>query len=397
MAEFDTILKKWTNPEDNYIHGASFVVYDNTAKVNDLCYLASQSKIISSVAVLQIVEKGLIGLDDDCRKIVPQLADKEILVGFEGDESATGKEFNAAKNVLTFKNPRKPLLKKSTKPITLRLLLSHSSGFAYHFMSEALSEYLAYIKEPVGMHNSIEKYNTPLIFEPGTSWAYSPGIDWAGRVLEIVTGQTLDQYMQENICQKVGMKNTTFFPDSRLDRLPPQMELAFKPEGPKGKLVKGHETMVTSRPNTDCLGGGGIYSTCEDFGFFLRALIGGGEPLLKRETLDKLFTGTVSNRKDLTYMAQEKFRWVMAADLLPDTEVDHSLGGLLSLTPVPGRRAAGSAKWGGMSNPLWWIDMKTGVGGAIFTQLFPAGDPVVNDCFVELETEVYKRIEKASL
>ncbi|KAL9079776.1 MAG: hypothetical protein Q9157_001348 [Trypethelium eluteriae] len=141
MAEFDTILKKWTNPEDNYIHGASFVAYDRTGKciysgaqgnrtidrssgiptkVDDLCYLASQSKIISSVAVLQIVEKGLIGLDDDCRKIVPQLADKEILVGFEGDESATGKEFNVAKNVLTFKNPRKPLLKKSTKPITLR-------------------------------------------------------------------------------------------------------------------------------------------------------------------------------------------------------------------------------------------------------------------------------------
>ena len=69
---------------------------------------------------MQIVEKGLIGLDDDCGKIVPRLANKDILVGLEGDESQTGKEFNAEKNILTFKNPRKPILKKATKPITLR-------------------------------------------------------------------------------------------------------------------------------------------------------------------------------------------------------------------------------------------------------------------------------------
>lgn len=203
--------------------------------------------------------------------------------------------------------------------------------------------------------------------------------------------------MQENIFKKLGMKNTTFFPDSRLHDLPPQMELGFKPEGPKGKMVKGTETMVISRPANDCLGGAGLYSTCEDYGLFLRALVCGGEPLLRRETLEKLFTGTVFNREDLATKALKTFRSVMAADLLPDTEVDHSLGGLVNLTPIPGRRAEGSAKWGGMSNPLWWIDMKTGVAGTILTQIFPAGDPSVNDCFVELEAEVYKSISSASL
>ena len=202
--------------------------------------------------------------------------------------------------------------------------------------------------------------------------------------------------MQENIFKPLGMKNTTFFPDSRLHSLPPQMELGFKPEGPRGKMVKGAETMFVSRPATDCLGGAGLYSTCEDYGLFLKALVCGGEPLLRRQALDKLFTGTVENREDLATKTLKTFRWVMTADLLPDTEVDYSLGGLVSLTPIPGRRAEGSAKWGGMSNPLWWIDMKTGVGGAIFTQIFPAGDAVVNDCFVELEAEVYRNI-RASL
>ena len=203
--------------------------------------------------------------------------------------------------------------------------------------------------------------------------------------------------MQENICKKIGMKNTTFFPDSRLDNLPPQMEMGFKPEGPRGKMVKGGETMVTNRPNIDCLGGAGIYSTCEDYGLFLKALVGGGQPLLRRETLDKLFTGTVSNRKDLTAKAMKTHRWVMTAELPPDAEIDYSLGGLLNLTPAPGRRAEGSVKWGGMSNPLWWVDMKTGVAGTLFTQIFPAGDPVVADCLLELEAEVYKSIGKASL
>ena len=69
---------------------------------------------------MQIVEKGLIGLDDDCGKIVPQLANKDILVGMEGNGSQTGKKFDLAKNILTFTNPRKPVLKKATKPITLR-------------------------------------------------------------------------------------------------------------------------------------------------------------------------------------------------------------------------------------------------------------------------------------
>ena len=69
---------------------------------------------------MQIIEKGLIGLDDDCGKIVPQLANKDIIAGFEGDESQTNKAFDAATNLFTFTNPRKPILKKAKKPITLR-------------------------------------------------------------------------------------------------------------------------------------------------------------------------------------------------------------------------------------------------------------------------------------
>ncbi|KAI9693924.1 MAG: hypothetical protein M1822_003195 [Bathelium mastoideum] len=375
MTEFDAILEKWTDPKQNYMHGASFIAYDKTgrcvysgaqgtrtvdrstgipAKVDDLCYLASQSKLITSVAVMQLVEKGLVGLDDDCGKIVRQLANKDVLVDLEGDESQTGKEFNMAKNAFTFKNPRKPILRKATKPITLR-----NNGIS---LSSTNQENLGRMAQ-----------------------------------LEIITGQTLDEYMQENICNRLGMKNTTFFPDSRLDSLPPQMELGFKPDGSNGKIVKGSANMYTTQPCQDCLGGSGIYSNCEDYGLFLKALVGGGEPLLSRDSVNTLFTGTVTNRKDLIVWAQGKFRSAMTAEIVENTEVDHSLGGLVNLAPVPGRRAEGSVKWGGMSNPLWWVDMKTGVAGTILTQIYPFGDPAVSECLIELEAVVYKRISKASL
>ena len=192
------------------------------------------------------------------------------------------------------------------------------------------------------------------------------------------------------------MRHTTFFPDDRLDSLPPQMELGFKPDGPKGKIVLGNPNF-TPRPSIDALGGGGLYSTAEDYGLFLRALLMGGAPLLKRETVELLRKGVVSNRKDLTELGQGQYRFFAASDLLPDTEIDHGLGGMINETPLPGRRAAGSIKWSGLTNPYWWLDLDSGVAGTMMTQLLPAADPTANDLFVALEEQVYKTIGRASL
>ena len=90
------------------------------ATVSDLCRLASQTKLITSVALMQLVEQGVVGLDDDCGKIDSRLSSRDILVGFEGDESETGKKYNARKMIYEFEKPRKAIFKKQTKPITLR-------------------------------------------------------------------------------------------------------------------------------------------------------------------------------------------------------------------------------------------------------------------------------------
>lgn len=316
--------------------------------VSTLCWLASQGKVVTSVAAMQIVEKGLIGLDDDCGKFVPALANKDIIVGFEGDEVSTGAEFNPVTNIISYKNPRKPILKKATKAITLRLLLSHSAGFQYDFMNPLLQEYLAYGGGTAQIPDNMAHYDQPLVFEPGASWAYGTGIDWAGQVVEAVTKKTLEEYIQENICSKVGMKNTTFHPEKRSD-LPPKMEMGFRIPGMP--LTAGPAPIPS--PARDALGGVGLYSTAEDFGLLLSALLSDQHPLLSEVSLKEFFRPQAPNRKSLMGQMQGSLRQFMAADFPPETEADYSLGGAVNLTAIEGRRGAGSIQWSGMSSPHW--------------------------------------------
>jgi CubicO group peptidase (beta-lactamase class C family) len=317
-------------------------------EVSTLCWLASQGKIITSVAAMQVVEKGLIALDDDCGKFVPALSNKDILVGFEGDEASTGMEFDPVTNTFSFKSPREPILKKATKAITLRLLLSHSAGFQYDAMNPMIQEYLAYNGRTAQIPDNVNHYDQPLVFEPGSSWAYGTGIDWAGQVVEAVTKHTLEEYIQENICAKVGMKNTTFHPDKRLD-LPPKMEVGFRVPG--APLIAGPAPIPS--PAKDALGGVGLYSTAEDYALFLSALLSDDHSLLSKASLEEFFRPQAPNRGDLMGQMQGAFRQYMAGDFLPETEADYSLGGAVNLSAIEGRRSEGSVQWSGMSNPHW--------------------------------------------
>lgn len=316
--------------------------------VSTLCWLASQGKLVTSVAAMQVVEKGLIGLDDDCGKFVPALANKDIIVGFEGDEASTEAEFNPITNLFSYKNPRKPILKKSTKAITLRLLLSHSAGFQYDFMNPLLQEYHAYGGQTARVLDSMAHYDQPLVFEPGVSWAYGAGIDWAGQVVEAVTKQTLEEYIQDNICFKVGMKNTTFHLEKRSE-LPPKMEVGYRISG--APLTAG-PTPIPS-PVKDALGGVGLYSTAEDYGLFLAGLLSDKHPLLSEASLKEFFHPQASNRKDLMGLMQGVFKQFMAPEYPPEAEADYSLGGAVNLTAIEGRRGAGSIQWSGVCCPHW--------------------------------------------
>ncbi len=161
--------------------------------------IASMTKPVTSVAAMQLVEQGKLKLDEPASTYIPELGKLDVLHGFD---TATGK----------------PILKPATKPVTLRTLLTHTSGFAYDtwFADMLRWEKEAGVSLPLGTVAPL----TPLMFEPGTRWQYGTSADWSGRLVETVSGLTLEQYFQKNILGPLGMKDTSFiFPKEKFDRM----------------------------------------------------------------------------------------------------------------------------------------------------------------------------------
>ena len=155
------------------------------------------TKAITSVAAMQLVERGKLKLDEPVARHLPELAKLDVIDGF----LPSGK----------------PVLRPAVKPITLRHLLTHTSGFAYPTWSEEMFKYTqATAPLPPGVVAPL----VPLVFEPGTRWQYGYSADWTGRLVETVSGLNLEQYFQRNILQPLGMNDTTFiFPADKFDRL----------------------------------------------------------------------------------------------------------------------------------------------------------------------------------
>jgi methyl acetate hydrolase len=154
---------------------------ERTAAMTDdtvMC-LYSCTKAVTSVAVMQLVEAGALELDDAAKTYVPEIADSQVLAGFD----AAGE----------------PLLRAPARDVTIGQLLLHTSGFGYDFFDYDLARYTKARGVPSVVSGSLAALATPLLFDPGTRWEYGCGIDWAGRVVEAVRGKRLGDVMREHI------------------------------------------------------------------------------------------------------------------------------------------------------------------------------------------------------
>ncbi|KFY31573.1 hypothetical protein V493_00989, partial [Pseudogymnoascus sp. VKM F-4281 (FW-2241)] len=202
-VSLDNALDRATTRQDDgtgAIPGAAFVAIDTrkglvyskasglrTLRTNGtdfaldgLCFIASMTKLITSIAAMQAVERGLIGLDDDVSNVLHEWKDAQVLDGFD--------------------NSGEPMLHKAKNKITLRLLLSHSSGISYDVMDPKLMQWRKSLgQEIMTLCGSIDAgYTVPLVYEPGEGWAYGAGIDWAGRLVERLNGNiSLGEYMEK--------------------------------------------------------------------------------------------------------------------------------------------------------------------------------------------------------
>jgi CubicO group peptidase (beta-lactamase class C family) len=334
--------------------------------LDTVVWMASMTKAVTSVAAMQLVEQGRLSLDEPLGERLPELAAPQVLEGFEADGT--------------------PRLRPARRPITLRHLLSHTAGFTYSIWNADMDRY----ERDSGLPGIIECKNAcllaPLVFEPGDRWEYGINIDWAGKAVERVSGQTLDAYLREQVFEPLGMVDTGFvLGPSQRARL-----ASMHVRGPDGSFqVIPFE--VPQEPEF-FMGGGGLYSTGPDYLTFLQMLLRGGEyngaRILRPATVAEMAKNQIG---DLTVglMTAVQTGSSNDAEFFPGMVKKWGLGYMISTEEAPTGRSAGSLAWAGLANTYYWIDPTKRVAGVVLTQILPFADPTVLDLFGQFERAVY--------
>ncbi|KAK4868304.1 hypothetical protein LT330_007026 [Penicillium expansum] len=334
-------------------------------QLDDVLYLASATKLIATIAALQCVEDGLLTLDGDLSSIAPELAAKHVLTGFAEDGS--------------------PKLDPPARPITLKMLLTHSSGTCYFFLNPMIAKWRTQFANPENEDpRSVEElFNYPLSFQPGAGWMYGPGLDWAGRVVERVTGGTLLEFMQKRIFDPLGISDAQFYPVTREDLRARLIDLNPSDPGALGSAVLGGGGDMNKRGRGD-FGGHGLFIPGLDFVKVLRSLLANDGKLLNAATVDNMFQqhlgpdAAASHKAALGGPIGPFFR--VGTDL--ESKVGHGLGGLLTLEDVDGWYGERTLTWGGGLTLAWFIDRKNNLAGVGAIQ---AALPVDGDLVAELK------------
>ncbi|KAI1810407.1 beta-lactamase/transpeptidase-like protein [Poronia punctata] len=336
---------------------------------DSMSWVASLTKLGTAVAMLQLVERGIIELDVDIRDTLPELAAMPVLRGFSDDG--------------------KPILEEHGREITLRHLLSHTLAICMDIPDPDLTRWSKYVGRTDNyMSWTIEGITTPLKYAPGEGWCYGAAYDWAGLLLTRLTGKTLEQYMQENVFQPLGMTSTSYRPKTIPGSEARSLALAFSDE--KGVLGPGPSPVPEEYPFEQ--GGCGLFSAPADYARLLHGIL--GHKVLKPETTDLLFAPQLNDiqRGIVMENAAQKRKQGFSPELPRDIPLDHGLGGLLSMEDDPGKRRKGSLMWSGMTNGRWWIDRQTGIAGAVLTHLLPYGNRVLEDMYDALERTAYESL-----
>ncbi|WOO76783.1 Acyltransferase LovD [Vanrija pseudolonga] len=355
---------------------------------DDVMWFASTTKLLTAVAYLQLVDRGVVSLDTDMRGKYAPLDAAASRIFTRLDESGTAQ------------------FVPNDKAVPLGALLNQTSGFGMEF-GEQVQSYKTSADKGTGFVNSCKVenlINTPLMFEPGSTFQYGNSAEWLGLILPSLVGVSTEDYFQENILRPLGMSNTTFYPfgEELKDRLVP---LRFGGEHGYEVLTDQMPLLTLPRKTEDIeypVAGGGIYSTSRDYIKLLSHLLshyasltGGAKrpesPLLSDASVWSLFSRSLPEAA-LPAMATALSHF-MGVDGLAAGEADWSTGMSLYL-PADGRRApngrhAGSAGWGGAAGTTYWIDPVAGVAAVFSTQTIPSSAPAVVAFKGAMERSVY--------
>jgi methyl acetate hydrolase len=263
-----------------------------------------------------------------------------------------------------------PQLRPAKRPITLHHLLTHTSGFAYRLWDAKAVQYANAI-ELLPKAQRKQAPRTPLIFDPGEGWQYGASIDWVGRIVETIGGETLDVYFRKHILDPLGMNDTAFVIAPRQRA----REASAHRRAPDGSLTA--EPAEQNSPRQSFSGGGGIYSTAPDYLTLIRALMAGGTldgaRILRPETVALMGQNQIGDI-DVGVMKTTAPAFSNDVDLCPGVTRKWGFGHMINMQPLAGGRSAGSLTWGGLLNTYYWIDPGRRVAAVFMTQILPFAD-----------------------
>jgi methyl acetate hydrolase len=331
--------------------------------IDTIYRIASMTKPVTAVAAMQLVEAGKLGLDEPAAKYLPLIGEAKVL---DRMDETTGE----------------PVLRAPKTPVTIRQLLSHTSGFVYDRWDAKMH---AYRTKVLAGGVTAADFKDELMFDPGTRWQYGTSTMWLGRVVEAVSGQTLEQYFQEHIFAPLGMKDSSFIvPESKADRL-----ITLHQRGPEGSFA---EVLPNRRPNPPTFdGGSALTSTPRDYATFIEMIINDGEwhggRILKATTVHDMEKNQIGDLMLHPFVSTNQAQSVDGG--LPGGFDKFGLGFAISTKGEAGGLPPGTVAWAGLMDTFFWIDPRTHIGGVIMFQILPFLDPAPIGVLREFEHDVY--------
>lgn len=335
--------------------------------------LWSTTKMIGTMAAMQLIEQGKLDPDEPVGKLLPELA-KPMIVDEQGK------------------------LRPATKQITLRQLMTHTAGFAYPFFSKACLKDLEVNGGAGVTDGQIDGVKKPLVHEPGEHWEYGINIDWVGEAVARASGMRLGDYIKQNIFEPLGVKDTAFevLPQCK-DRT-----AAMHQRDETGKIAASeqHPYYHMTSDKVFHAAGHGLIGTVDDYLKVLTVLInegkgGNGARILSPESTKEFL------RNQVPQFADELDKEISAVipsltnpvKMQPGQAKGWSYAGLTHAGDLPTGRKSGSAEWAGLANLFWSADPHTGVATFIASQVLPFADPAVGGAWVACEKAVYDSLK----
>lgn len=343
-------------------------------QADTIYWIHSMTKPLAAAGVMQLVEEGRICLDDDCGGLLPALRSPKVLEGFD----AAGQ----------------PQLRPAKGRITLRRLLTHTAGFVYDMWNAEQRDWLKQSGIRRGDYYDRIENCPPLGADPGQRWEYGVNIDWAGKVLEAVTGQTLCAYLEANVLGPLGMASTGFV-------LTPDLKARLAgvhQRDAAGRIAAVAFDPPIDQPAASFTGGGGMFGSPADYARFMRMILNDGAldgvRVLKPETVRAMAANQIGDIP-VTGLPTAMPAMTFAFDFFPGIEKRWGLSYMINQADIPGMRRAGSLAWAGLRNTYFWIDRTSGVAGAFFTQMLPFADPETLAVYEAFERAVYAARQRA--